>query len=80
MFHGIWLRDGGISSHYYILLLDSPTVTSAPSWSDFDRTVGVTQCSRILPPDSSQALQEPTGIAAGSFNYIAIIYRELIWG
>jgi hypothetical protein len=79
MFHGIWLRDGGISLHYYALLLVSSTVKSAPSRSDFDRTVGVSQCSRILPPDSSQALQEPTGNAAVSFNGTAIICREIIW-
>jgi len=28
MFHGVWPRDGRISSHYYTLLLVSPTVTS----------------------------------------------------
>jgi len=80
MFHGVWPRDGRISSHYYTLLLVSPTVTSALSRSDFDRTVGVSHCSRILPPNSSQALQEPSAIAAVSFNDTAIIYREIIWG
>lgn len=80
MFHGVWLRDGGISSRYYTLLLVSPTVTSAPARSDFDRTVGVSQCSRILPPDSSQALQQPTGNAAVSFSDTAITYREIMWG
>jgi len=80
MFHGVWLRDGGIISHYYTHLLVSSAVTSAPSLSDFDRTVGVTHCSRILPPDFSQVLQQPTGIGVVSFNDTAIIYREIIWG
>ena len=80
MIHGVWLCDGGISSHYHTLLLVSSTVKSAPSPSDFDRTVGVSHCSRILQPDSSQALQEPTGIAAVSFNDTAINCREIILG
>jgi len=76
MFHGVWPRFGRISSLYYTVLLVSPTVISTPSRSDFDRTVGVSQYSRILTPDSSQALREPTGIAVVSFNDTAIIYRE----
>jgi hypothetical protein len=52
----------------------------ALSRSDFDRTVGGSQYSRILPPDASQALHEPTGMAAVSFNETAIIYCEIIWG